>query len=49
MELAHAAHAKDVVTAILADWRGLDTMGEVTVLTVILVGVGSFLRLWRRQ
>jgi multicomponent Na+:H+ antiporter subunit A len=49
MELAPAAHAKDVVTAILADWRGLDTMGEVTVLTVILVGVGSFLRLWRRQ
>jgi multicomponent Na+:H+ antiporter subunit A len=40
-------HAKDVVTAILADWRGLDTMGEVTVLAVILVGVGSFLRLRR--
>lgn len=40
-------HAKDVVTAILADWRGLDTMGEITVLAIILVGVGSFLRLRR--
>lgn len=48
MELAPAAHAKDVVTAILADWRGLDTMGEVTVLAVILVGIGALLRLWRR-
>ena len=45
MELAPAAHAKDVVTAILADWRGLDTMGEVTVLAIILVGIGSFLKL----
>ncbi|MDQ2690715.1 MAG: oxidoreductase [Chloroflexota bacterium] len=48
MELAPAAHASDVVTAILADWRGLDTMGEITVLAIILVGVGSYLRLWRR-
>jgi multicomponent Na+:H+ antiporter subunit A len=40
-------HSKDVVTAILADWRGLDTMGEVTVLAIILVGIGSFLRVWR--
>jgi multicomponent Na+:H+ antiporter subunit A len=49
MELAPAAHAKDVVTAILADWRGLDTMGEVTVLAIILVGIGSFLKLRREQ
>lgn len=49
VELAPAAHARDVVTAILADWRGLDTMGEVTVLAVILVGVGSYLRVWRQR
>lgn len=49
IELAPAAHAKDVVTAILADWRGLDTLGEVTVLAVILVGLGSFVQLGRKQ
>jgi multicomponent Na+:H+ antiporter subunit A len=49
MDLAPAAHAKDVVTAILADWRGLDTMGEVTVLAIILVGIGSFLKLRSEQ
>ncbi|HEX5809237.1 MAG TPA: hydrogen gas-evolving membrane-bound hydrogenase subunit E, partial [Anaerolineales bacterium] len=49
MELAHSVHAKDVVTAILADWRGLDTMGEVTVLAVILVGLRSFLQIGRKQ
>ena len=49
MELAPDAHAKDVVTAILADWRGLDTMGEVTVLAIILIGVGSYLQLWRQR
>jgi multisubunit Na+/H+ antiporter MnhB subunit len=38
-----------VVTAILADWRGLDTMGEVTVLAIILVGIGSFLKLRSEQ
>jgi multicomponent Na+:H+ antiporter subunit A len=38
------AHAKDVVTAILADFRGLDTMGEVTVVAVGLIGVVALLR-----
>ena len=34
-----AVHAQDVVTAILADFRGLDTVGEVSVLGVVLLGV----------
>lgn len=36
--LAEHAHAKDVVTVILSDFRGLDTAVEVTVLVVAVVG-----------
>jgi multicomponent Na+:H+ antiporter subunit A len=44
-ELApEAAHADNVVTAILADFRALDTLGEVTVLAVALLGVTKLLR-----
>ena len=43
-ELAPAAHAQDVVTAILADFRALDTLGEVTVVAVGLAGVLALLR-----
>jgi multicomponent Na+:H+ antiporter subunit A len=38
------AHGGDVVTVILADFRGLDTMVEITVLGVAVVGVASLLR-----
>jgi len=38
------AHGGDVVTVILADFRGLDTMVEITVLAVAIVGVVSLLR-----
>jgi multicomponent Na+:H+ antiporter subunit A len=38
LRLAPDAHAKDVVTAILADFRGLDTLGEITVVGVALLG-----------
>lgn len=38
LELAPSAHAADVVTAILADFRGLDTLGEITVIAVALLG-----------
>jgi multicomponent Na+:H+ antiporter subunit A len=38
------AHGGDVVTVILADFRGLDTMVEITVLAVAVVGVASSLR-----
>ena len=37
--LAPAAHARDVVTAILSDFRGLDTMGEITVIGVAMIGL----------
>jgi multicomponent Na+:H+ antiporter subunit A len=38
------AHAADVVTAILADFRGLDTLVEVTVVLTALIGMGALLR-----
>jgi multicomponent Na+:H+ antiporter subunit A len=44
VDRAPEAHGGDVVTVILADFRGLDTMVEVTVLAVAVVGVASLLR-----
>jgi multicomponent Na+:H+ antiporter subunit A len=44
LALAGQAHGKDVVTVILADFRGLDTMVEVTVVVVALLGVAALLR-----
>jgi len=41
---AREAHGGDVVTVILADFRGLDTMVEITVLAVAVIGVTSLLR-----
>ncbi len=41
------AHGKDVVTTILADFRGFDTLGEVTVIAIVLLGVTRLLR-WGR-
>jgi multicomponent Na+:H+ antiporter subunit A len=38
------AHGGDVVTVILADFRGLDTMVEVSVLVVAVAGVAALLR-----
>ncbi len=43
IRLTPAAHAKDVVTAILADFRGLDTMGEITVIAIALLGIAALL------
>jgi multicomponent Na+:H+ antiporter subunit A len=42
--LTREAHGGDVVTVILADFRGLDTMVEITVLMVAIIGVASLLR-----
>jgi len=42
--LTPAAHAKDVVTAVLADFRGLDTMGEISVIGIALLGLLTLLR-----
>ncbi|HEX5498934.1 MAG TPA: hydrogen gas-evolving membrane-bound hydrogenase subunit E, partial [Thermomicrobiales bacterium] len=41
--LTPSAHAKAVVTAILADFRGLDTMREITVIGVALLGLAALL------
>ena len=46
------AHAKDVVTAILADFRGLDTFGEITVLGIALLGIATLIqggRMWQQR
>lgn len=43
VELAPTAHTDDVVTAILADFRGLDTLGEATVVLVAMLGVAMLL------
>lgn len=45
--LAAAVHGKDIVTVILADFRGFDTLGEVTVIALTLLGVISLLRTGR--
>jgi multicomponent Na+:H+ antiporter subunit A len=42
--LAPEAHAADVVTAILADFRGLDTLVEISVLAVALIGIAALVR-----
>ncbi|HEX5848508.1 MAG TPA: hydrogen gas-evolving membrane-bound hydrogenase subunit E, partial [Rubrobacter sp.] len=41
--LTPEAHAKNVVTATLADFRGLDTLGEITVVALVLLGVATLL------
>ncbi len=44
IRLTPEAHGGDVVTVILADFRGLDTMVEITVLVVAITGVVTLLR-----
>lgn len=43
LRLAEEAHGKDVVTVILADFRGLDTLVEITVVGVAMIGVMALL------
>ena len=38
------AHGEAIVTVILADFRGLDTMGEITVLGIAFLGIATFIR-----
>jgi multicomponent Na+:H+ antiporter subunit A len=45
--LTPVAHGKNVVTVILAEFRGLDTMGEITVISIGLLGILSLLRVGR--
>jgi multicomponent Na+:H+ antiporter subunit A len=39
------AHGRNIVNVILVDFRGLDTMGEITVLSVAAMGVYALLKL----
>jgi multicomponent Na+:H+ antiporter subunit A len=43
VRLTPVAHASNVVSAILADFRGLDTLGEITVIGIVFVGVWRLL------
>ncbi|MFO8055352.1 MAG: hydrogen gas-evolving membrane-bound hydrogenase subunit E, partial [Bacteroidales bacterium] len=38
------AHGKNVVNVILVDFRALDTMGEITVLSLAVIGVYTMLK-----
>ncbi len=44
VRLTPSAHGGDVVTVIVADFRGLDTLVEITVLLVAVIGVATLLR-----
>ncbi|MEY8039075.1 hydrogen gas-evolving membrane-bound hydrogenase subunit E [Saccharopolyspora cebuensis] len=44
LRLTPVAHGADAVTVIVADFRGLDTLGEITVLLVAVVGVATLVR-----
>ncbi|WP_306748198.1 hydrogen gas-evolving membrane-bound hydrogenase subunit E [Saccharothrix yanglingensis] len=44
VRLTPDAHGGDVVTVIVADFRGLDTLVEITVLLVAVVGVATLMR-----
>jgi multicomponent Na+:H+ antiporter subunit A len=46
--LAEDAHGKDIVTVILADFRGLDTLVEITVVGVAMLAVTTLLRVRSR-
>lgn len=49
LDLTPLAHGKDIVTVILADFRGFDTMGEITVLGIAFLGIATLLRRWRSR
>lgn len=42
--LTPAVHGKNMVTVILAEFRGFDTMGEIVVIGLTLIGIISLLR-----
>ena len=43
LKMTPEAHGKDAVTVILADFRGLDTMGEISVVALVLLGLATLL------
>jgi multicomponent Na+:H+ antiporter subunit A len=44
IDLTPSAHGDAIVTVILADFRGLDTMGEITVIGIAFLGIATFIR-----
>jgi multicomponent Na+:H+ antiporter subunit A len=42
-------HGRNITNVILVDFRGIDTLGETTVLSIAAIGVYALLKLWRRQ
>lgn len=42
--LTPAVHGRNIVTVILAEFRGFDTLGEITVIAITLIGIISLLR-----
>jgi multicomponent Na+:H+ antiporter subunit A len=43
------AHGANVVNVILVDFRGFDTMGEITVLVTVAIGVRALLLIGRER
>jgi multicomponent Na+:H+ antiporter subunit A len=43
------AHGRNVVNVILVDFRALDTLGEITVLVTVAIGVRALLRIGRSK
>jgi len=43
------AHGHNIVNVILVDFRGVDTMGEITVLTIAAIGVYVLMRMPRQK
>lgn len=43
------AHGRNIVNVILVDFRGIDTMGEITVLGIAAIGVYVLLKLHTDQ
>jgi multicomponent Na+:H+ antiporter subunit A len=43
------AHGKNIVNVILVDFRGFDTMGEITVLVTVAIGVRALLLIGRER
>jgi multicomponent Na+:H+ antiporter subunit A len=42
-------HGRNVVNVILVDFRGFDTLGEITVLVTVAIGVRALLRIGKEQ
>jgi len=49
LRIARSTGARDVVTAVLVDFRGLDTLGEITVFIVGVLGTTLLLSNWRKN